>query len=69
MKRSIKLTSREKYLLDTNILIYSVDKNSPFYNKAKRIIETGINKNVSFVITHQNLLEYIAVFRKVYFLF
>ena len=56
----------KKYLLDTNVLIYSVDKASPFYAKAKKIIEIGIKQNVSFVITHQNLLEYTAVLRRVY---
>jgi len=56
----------KRYLLDTNVLIYSVDKASPFYAKAKKVIEIGIKQNVSFVITHQNLLEYTAVLRRVY---
>jgi len=65
-KKFIKLISGKRYLLDTNVLIYSVDKASPFYAKAKKVIEIGIKQNVSFVITHQNLLEYTAVLRRVY---
>lgn len=51
-KKFIKLISGKRYLLDTNVLIYSVDKASPFYAKAKKVIEIGIKQNVSFVITH-----------------
>jgi len=65
-KKFIKLISGKRYLLDTNVLIYSVDKASPFYAKAKKVVEIGIKQNVSFVITHQNLLEYTAVLRRVY---
>jgi len=41
-KKFIKLILGKRYLLDTNVLIYSVDKSSPFYAKAKKVIEIGV---------------------------
>lgn len=57
----MKLIPNESYLLDTNVLVYSVDRESPFYGAARSIIEDGIQQGVELVVAHQNLLEFVAV--------
>lgn len=62
----MNLTFGEKYLVDTNILIYSVDYSSPFNKEAKKILEAGVKGEVSLFIAHQNLVEFIAVLTRGY---
>ena len=62
----MNLTSGAKYLLDTNILVYSVDRQSPFYVRSKEILENGLRQGISFAIAHQNLIEFVAVLTRGY---
>lgn len=62
----MNLISGERYLVDTNVLIYSVDRSSPFHSKAKDIIKSGIEKGALFVIAHQNITEFISVLTRGY---
>lgn len=55
------LTSGARYLVDTNILVYSVDRASPFHIAARTLLEDGVERGTPFVIAHQNVLEFIAV--------
>lgn len=66
MKQCMSLTSGTRYLVDTNILLYSVNRASPFYTQAKETLETGLREGVSFVVAHQNLVEFIAVLERAY---
>ena len=49
-----------KLLLDTNILIYSKDKNSQFHFKSQTLLSSSFD----FCITSKNLSEYYAVTTK-----
>lgn len=60
------LISGTKYLVDTNVLVYSVNRESPLYNQSKELLETGLREGVSFVVAHQNLVEFIAVLSRGY---
>ena len=62
----MKLTSGERYLVDTNILVYSVNKGSPFYASSREILEEALSEGVHLVVAHQNLIEFIAVLTRGY---
>jgi len=62
----MKTISKGKYLIDTNILVYGLDKNSPYHSAAVNILQTGIQPEYKFVIAQQNLIELISVLTKVY---
>lgn len=62
----MNLTSGEKYLVDTNVLVYSVDQSSSFYKKAREILERGLRGEFTLVIAHQNLIEFVAVLTRGY---
>ncbi len=53
--------NNEKVLIDTNILIYSLDKNSKYYAFANDIINSYSG---SAYITSKNISEFIAVLSK-----
>ena len=57
----MRLISGEKYLLDTNVLVYAVDRASPLAALSRQIIEQGASHGVEFVIAQQNLIEFMAV--------
>lgn len=62
----MKLISEARYLVDTNILVYSVNQKSQKYHRARKLLEEGFEQGVPFVTAHQNLLEFIAVLTKGY---
>lgn len=57
--------SNEKCLIDTNILVYSINKSSPFYTTARALVENEERRS-NFVIAQQNLLELVSVLTKRY---
>ncbi|KKT34993.1 MAG: hypothetical protein UW24_C0017G0002 [Parcubacteria group bacterium GW2011_GWA2_44_12] len=61
----MRLTSGEKYLVDTNILIYALNKTSSLYTKSRKILETQ-NPEAYFIIAQQNLVELTSVLTKQY---
>jgi len=62
----MNLTSGARYLVDTNILLYSVDRKSPFHDWSKEILEAGLQHSSSLVVAHQNLIEFVAVLTRGY---
>ena len=50
-----------KILIDTNILIYGIDEDSEFFNRARKILEQEENQ---LVTTSKNLIEFLAVTTK-----
>lgn len=48
-------------LLDSNILVYANNEDSPFHNPCKRLVEDAIDGHFRAYIAHQNLLELYAV--------
>lgn len=59
-------TSRKEYLIDTNILVYSLDKTSPFFDKAAEVLSDCFRGEVKGVVAHQNLIELVAILVGVY---
>jgi len=51
-----------KVVLDTNILIYSVDEDSQYFQKAQKII---LNSNLELFTTSKNLSEFLAVITRI----
>lgn len=49
------------WLIDTNVLIYSYDQTHEMHLPSYRLIEYSIGGEIPGVITHQNLLEFLAV--------
>ena len=47
-----------KVLLDTNVLIYSIDEESKYFKKAQNLIS---EQNLDLSITSKNLSEFLAV--------
>lgn len=47
-----------KVLVDTNVLIYGIDQDSRFFERARNILE---NPNYQLVTTSKNLSEFLAV--------
>lgn len=52
-------TSRKSFLIDSNILVYALDKASPYYKKVIKFFEWSEENSILLVITHQNILEVI----------
>jgi len=51
--------SKKNFLVDTNILIYALDKKSLFFKKVVEFFEWSEDKKVRLFLAHQNLLELI----------
>lgn len=49
-----------KFIIDTNILIYAIDRSSKFYKFSRELIED----NNELIITSKNLAEFVAVLSK-----
>lgn len=62
----MEIISGEKYLLDTNILVYSLNKQSSFYLKVCGLLQGGQWNTTNFVIAQQNLIELVSVLCKMY---
>ena len=54
----------ENFLVDSNILVYLLDKNSPFHHQVNAFFKTLIHRQVSVYIAQQNLLELLSVLTK-----
>jgi len=48
-------------LIDTNILVYANNKDSPFHAVCKAIVEKAINGEIEATVAIQNLIELYAV--------
>lgn len=48
-------------LIDTNILVYANNKDSPFHAVCKSIVEKAINGEIESAVAIQNLIEFYAV--------
>ncbi|MEK7700107.1 MAG: type II toxin-antitoxin system VapC family toxin [Planctomycetota bacterium] len=55
------LTSAKSCLIDTNILVYASDANSPWYRKANQALKNAISGGVPLFISPQVLREYLSV--------
>jgi len=51
----------ENYLIDTNVLIYAINKDSEFYWASSKLLEKALNSNFNFYISINNLLEFYAI--------
>lgn len=49
------------FLLDSNILVYANNEDSPFHSPCRRLVEDAIDGCFPAYIAHQNLLELYAV--------
>lgn len=56
---------KEKCLIDTNILVYAYDRNSPFHKISKDIVTDAILQNNS-VVALQNIVELSNVLKNLY---
>lgn len=50
-----------KILIDTNILVYGIDKESAFFNRARKVLD---QEKHQLVTTSKNLTEFLAVITK-----
>lgn len=48
-------------LLDTNILVYANNKDSPFHKISQQLVEHALNDNIGAVLAVQNLVELYAI--------
>jgi len=55
------MTTSEVSLLDTNVLVYAADENSPFFRRSKNLRDKGLAGELSLCIGLQNLSEFFAV--------
>lgn len=55
------LTDAESCFIDTNILVYASDANSPWYRKANQALKNAISGGVPLFISPQVLREYLSV--------
>ncbi len=51
----------EKFLIDTNVLIYAINKDSEFHLSSRKIFETALNNDLNFFVSINNLLEFFAI--------
>lgn len=52
-------------LIDTNILVYAVNKDSPYHKQARIILEQVASGAINGVISIQNILEFCSVLTSV----
>lgn len=52
------LPKSKKYLIDTNILVYSINKNSDFHTQTNTLLQKLINQDYQLYTSTQNLLEF-----------
>ena len=62
----MNLISGTRYLIDTNILVYSVDRASPFYQTVTDMLKKAAEDGIELCLAQQNLTEYIAVLTQGY---
>ncbi len=55
------MTTSKVSLLDTNVLVYAADKNSPFFEKSRKLIERGLAGEIDLCISLQSISEFFAV--------
>jgi len=48
-------------LIDTNILVYANNEDSPYHNTSKELIENALNGNIKAALAIQNLVELYAI--------
>lgn len=51
----------ENYLIDTNVLIYAINKDSEFYLASSTLLEKALNSDFNFYTSINNLLEFYAI--------
>ena len=49
------------YLLDTNILVYAYNNDSPFHKKAYKLLDEALNGKINTVLIDKNLYEFFAI--------
>ena len=54
-------TSDNRVLVDTNVLVYAADTNSPFHDASKQLRDRGFRGEIRLVVTPQILMEFFAV--------
>jgi uncharacterized protein len=54
-------TSEEHALLDTNVLVYAADADSPFHEPARQLRDRGFRGKTPLAVSPQVLLEFFAV--------
>lgn len=57
---------RRSFLADTNILVYALDEDSPFYSRVFELLDWAEKEQGSVYVTHQNILELVNVLVKDY---
>jgi len=55
------LDPTKKYSIDTNILIFAINQESIFHEKAKKLILSGLNNDFELYLCGKVLYEFIAV--------
>lgn len=58
--------SNTAWALDTNILVYLLNANSSQHSSTQNAIEQAKKKNISIIITQQNIIELIQTLTKYY---
>jgi len=58
--------TKQKLLIDTNILVYAFDSSSPYHQTGASILRLCFKQKISGHITHQNITEFSKVFIEKY---
>jgi predicted nucleic acid-binding protein len=61
-----KITPNKKWAFDSNILVYSLDEDSPFFQKTKALYRHVLDNNIQPVVATQNITETTNVLCKYY---
>jgi len=55
------IISNQTCFVDTNVMVYAADTNSPFHVACRQLIKQGIKDEVSLCVSPQVLFEFLAV--------
>jgi len=55
------MTTSKVSLLDTNVLVYAADENSPFFERSRSLLERGLAGESALCVSLQNLSEFFAI--------
>jgi predicted nucleic acid-binding protein len=55
------MTTSKASLLDTNVLVYAADVNSPFFERSRSLLERALAGESDLCVSLQNLSEFFAI--------
>lgn len=54
-------TTSLRVLVDSNVLVYAIDRDSPNHAASRALLERGLSREIDLCTTVQNILEFVTI--------